>query len=164
MTEKVQSFLSYIRCELNHSAHTVSAYGRDLDGFVDFITGSRPEEFDPESVTSADVRAFVATLSQSGLSVRTIRRKLSAVRAFYCWLRRTHNSTANPADRIATARLPRQLPVFVKTDEINAVIDAPNYDSTDFESVRNRLMIDMFYSTGIRCSELMTLRDADVNT
>lgn len=159
-------FISYIRCELGYSAHTVAAYESDLGSFALFLTGGKLAEFEAESVTAADVRAFVARLSADGASPRTIRRKVSALRTFYTYLCRIDALNANPVERIATARIPRQLPVFVRSDELNRVIDDDGgaYDPADPDDVRNRLIIDMLYSTGIRCSELVSLRDAAVDT
>ncbi|MDE5901456.1 MAG: tyrosine-type recombinase/integrase [Muribaculaceae bacterium] len=158
-------FLNYIRCELGYSAHTVKAYESDIASFSGYLTGGNPGEFEPESVTTADVRAFVAQLSADGASARTVRRRVSALRTFYTYLCRMNVLQVNPVERIVTARAPRQLPVFVRTDEINAVIDDESgYDMADFEDVRDRLILDMLYSTGIRCSELISLRDVNVDT
>lgn len=158
-------FLNYIRCELGYSAHTVKAYESDLASFAGYLTGGKPDGFEPESVTTADVRAFVAQLSADGASARTVRRKVSALRTFYTYLCRMDVLQVNPVERIVTARAPRQLPVFVRTDEINAVIDDESgYDMSEFDDVRDRLILDMLYSTGIRCSELISLRDVNVDT
>lgn len=164
MNTYIESFLNYIRCELNHSVHTVSAYRSDLDAFATFISnGCGDNIFDPTLVSVADVRSFIADLSVRKYSSVSIHRKLSSIRAFFRYLCRMQIVSSNPADKITAGRLPRQLPVYIKSDEINFVIDAPVVNNEDFESLRDRLIINMLYSTGVRCSELLTLRDGAVN-
>lgn len=162
MTDYVKSFLEYIRCELNLSACTVSAYENDLTAWVDFSTAGKPDRFQPFDVTTADLRTWIAHLSSSGLSRVSIRRKVSALRSFYKFLCSRQGASVNPAAEIRTARPPKDLPVYVRPDELNAVIDS-GLDAMDFKDVSRELILSMFYSTGIRCSELMTLKDSDVN-
>lgn len=163
MNNDIRDFLDYARCELNLSAYTVSAYRGDLEDWAERETGGDPEALKPAEVTTADLRLWVADMSARGLSRRTIRRKVSAVRSFYRFLCSRRGAEANPAAELRTARPPKDLPVYVRPEELNPIIDADK-DADDFLSLRNELILTMFYSTGIRCSELMTLRDADVNT
>lgn len=163
MNEQIKSFLEYIRCELNLSACTVSAYTNDLTEWAKFSTNGHPEDLRPLDVTLSDLRVWVAHLGSSGMSRRTVKRKVSALRSFYRYLCARGGATSNPATELTIGRLPKELPVYVRPDELNEVIDS-GLDADDFKSVRNQLILMMFYSTGIRCSELMTLRDVDVNT
>lgn len=162
MSKQIESFLEYIRCELNLSACTVSAYGNDLREWADFATGGKPETLVPDDVTTGDLRTWIAHLSAQGMARRTIRRKVSALRSFYRYLCARCGATANPAAELRTARPAKELPVYVRADELNPIINA-GMDATDFEDVRNELILTMFYSTGIRCSELLTLKDNDVD-
>lgn len=162
MNKYIASFLEYTRCELNLSACTVSAYGSDLEAWADFATNGGVMELDPQSVTVSDLRLWLAEMARQGLSRRSIRRKVSALRSFYKWLCARHGAEFNPASELRTARPPRELPVYVNPGELNGIIDS-GLDGTDFEEVRNELIITMFYSTGIRCSELLNLRDCDIN-
>lgn len=158
----ISSFLAYTRCELNHSALTVSAYKRDLEQWAAFATGGHPERLDPMSVTTSDLRQWVARLAREGRSPRTVRRKIQALRALFGYLMRCHSLRSNPAADLDLARVDKPLPVFVRPDESRALLDA-ELDTTDFIAVRNRLVVDMLYSTGIRCSELTSLTDAGVD-
>lgn len=162
MSNQIQSFLEYIRCELNLSACTVLAYGEDLRGWADFATGGKPESLEPGSVTVSDLRTWVAHLSAQGMSRRTIRRKVSALRSFYRYLCARCGAESNPAAELRTARPPKELPVYVRAEELNTIINE-GLDASDFEDARNELILTMFYSTGIRCSELLTLRDTDID-
>ena len=162
MPRSIQSFLEYIRCELNLSACTVSAYANDLAQWADFATGGKPDELEPLSVTQADVRLWVASLSAAGLGARSIRRKVSALRSYYIYLCARCGASANPAAELRTARPPKELPVYIRPDELNERIDSA-LDATEFTELRNELILTMFYTTGIRCSELMNLRDCDID-
>lgn len=162
MTDYVKSFLEYIRCELNLSACTVSAYENDLTAWADFATGGKPEQLQPLDVTTADLRTWMAHLSASGVSRLTIRRKISALRSFFKYLCARHGAAVNPAAELRSARPPKDLPVYIRPDELNSVIDS-GLDASDFDAVSRELIVSMLYSTGIRCSELMNLKDADVN-
>ena len=162
MPKQIESFLEYIRCELNLSACTVSAYTDDLNAWAEFATDGKPETLRTDDVTVGDLRTWVASLSARGLSKRTIRRKVSALRSFYRYLCARCGATANPAAELRTARPPKELPVYVRPEELNAIIN-DGLDASDFESARNELILTMFYSTGIRCSELLTLKDSDID-
>lgn len=158
--EQIEKFLIYIRYELNHSAHTVLSYGGDLEQFADFMGGA----FSPEAVTADDVRAWVYDLSaRRKLSVRTVRRKVQSLRAFYRFLLKRGEVGQSPVDDVPMAKLPRPLPVFVREAKMDEVLDA-GFDRADFTQVRDRLIVAMLYETGIRRSELTGLSDADVDT
>lgn len=158
----ISSFLSYLQCELNYSAHTVDAYRRDLDEWSRFATSGHPEELDPLSVTASDLRLWVANLAARKLSPLTLRRKVQSLRAFYRYLMRCHGATVNPAADLTLAKAPRPLPVFVRQNEMQAVLD-DDADTSDFNTLRDRLIVLMFYSTGMRCSELTGLLTRDID-
>lgn len=164
----ISEFLSYSQCELALSELTVRSYGIDLRQWADFITGGKPQTFSPADITSADIRSWLAALGRSGISQRTIRRKLQSLRAFYTFMMRRHGLDANPAADIVLSRIPKNLPVFIRPREIAGVIDAENAregkSADDFEQIRNSLIILMFYSTGIRVSELISLLDVNIDT
>ncbi len=159
----IDSFLTYIRCELNLSAHTVDAYKRDLYQWADFATQSRPEILHPESVTTNDLRIWIASRSRQGDSARTIRRKVQALRAFFKYMMKRKGLQENPAMEITLAKTDRPLPVYVRQSETETILD-DNLDLNDFIQVRDRLIIMLIYETGLRCSEVMQLIDADVDT
>ncbi len=162
MKQSIESFLEYIRCELNLSACTVSAYSDDLGQWAEFATGGDPAALDPLSVTTSDLRLWISHLAASGLSARSIRRKVSALRSYYRYLCARCGAKSNPAAELRTARPPKELPVYIRPDELNEVIDS-GLEASEFEDLRNELILTMFYSTGIRCSELMNLRDCDID-
>lgn len=158
----VDKYLDYIRCELNLSVSTVLCYKQALTEWVEYITDGRCDEYEPMDVTVSDVRLWIAALADKGLAPRSLRLKLQALRAFYKYLCRYHGAKNNPAAELPLSKLDKPLPVFVRHSEMENLLEEES--GNDFESVRNRLILIMFYETGIRCSELMTLEDSKVNT
>ena len=159
----LNSFLTYIRCELNYSVHTVSSYKRDLEQWIEFATNGNPDELHTKDITSNDLRTWVAHLSKNGITARTIRRKVQSLRAFFRYLMQYHEHKDNPAANIAQTKLDKPLPSYIPQQEINTILDE-EWDKDDFEETRNRLIVLMLYSTGMRTTELETLLDANVNT
>lgn len=159
----LNSFLTYIRCELNFSAHTVLSYKTDLEQWRNYCTNGQIDDFSPLDITSSDLRQWISHLAAKNSSPRTTRRKIQAVRAFYNYLMRYHELKSNPATEITLAKIDKPLPIYIRPVETNKILSEA-WDHDDYIETRNRLIILMFYSTGIRCSELMTLLDANVNT
>lgn len=159
----IDAFRAYLTDELRSSDNTVMAYITDLEGWHDYLTSGGRRDFRPDDVTPSDIRMWVLTMSREGLSPRSVRRKMQAVRAFYRWMVRTGRMTASPAVSVPLPKLDKPLPVYVRPEETSAVIDAP-VDEESFDAVRDRLIIDMLYSTGMRCSELLTLADSAVDS
>lgn len=165
----IDSFTTYLRCELNSSVHTVLSYRRDISQWYSFAASAslsgcdiHTTEPDPSAVTLSDLRLWIAHLSSEGIGVRSVRRKIQALRAFYGYLNRRCGVSVNPAAELTPARLPKPLPVLIPTTDTARVLDA-ELDTDDFIAVRDRLIADMLYSTGMRESELVGLRDADVD-
>ncbi|MDE6099979.1 MAG: tyrosine-type recombinase/integrase [Paramuribaculum sp.] len=161
----ISKFLKYLLSEQGLSPLTVEAYGRDLRQWADYATGGGRYELRPETASLNDLRLWVASLSRQGVSPRTIRRKIQSLRGFYNYLMRIHGLADNPAAELTSPRPARSLPVYVRTEETLAMLDAEE-DLSDgsFEDVRNVLILELLYSTGLRCSELIGLRDCHVDT
>ena len=157
----VEDFLRYIRYELNLSACTVSAYEQDLKQLQQFLSPDE-NEFDPLSVTSGDLRAWIVNLDAHGIKARSIRRKEQAVRSFFQFLLKRGLVKSNPAAELELAKFKKPLPSYVRIDNMNALLDG-DIDETDFKLVRDRLIIMMLYETGIRRAELIGLKDVDID-
>lgn len=157
----IERFLQYHRLELNHSQLTVESYRRDAEQFARFLGGD--EEPDYSSVTTSDIRAWLVSRSAQGDCPRSLRRKLQALRSLFRFLIRQRVVTENPAQQIDLARLPKKLPHYIGTQQMDTLLDSP-VDNSDFEAVRNRLVVLMLYSTGIRRAELIGLLDSQVDT
>ncbi len=157
----VDDFLKYMRYELNLSACTVSAYRQDLKQLQQFLSPDE-EDFDPISVTTNDLRAWVVDLDTHGIKARSIRRKEQAARAFFRFLVKRGLVKANPAAELELAKFKKPLPSYVRVEVMDELLDS-DVDETDFKAVRDRLIVMMLYETGIRRAELIGLKDVDVD-
>lgn len=163
----INAFLTYLRCELSYSAHTVLSYGTDLRQFAGFITGGVPDRFDPASITTSDIRSWILSLADAKVSHRSIRRKVSAISSLFNYMMRHHGLKANPAAEITLAKVPKSLPVFVRPQEMEEILGPPATEETlpkAFLPLRDHLMVLTLYSTGIRRAELIGMLDRDVDT
>lgn len=159
--ERKESFLQYIRTEKRYSRHTVRSYQNDLDQFFVWL-GEYDPEVRPESVSSGDVRAWMVSLIEGGAAIATVHRKMSALRAFYRYLRKHGPGNADPMSGVRLPRKPKQLPVFVAEDALAKLLD--EYDFGDnFSGIRDRTIVEILYLTGMRRSELISLSDEDID-
>lgn len=159
----IDDFNTYIRCEQNVSAHTVVSYITDLRQWAHYATNGRPEELNAMDVSTSDLRQWVAQLSRNGISARSIKRKVAALNSFFRFLMKQHGLEQNPAADLVVARPKKALPSVIPAAQTKEVLDkAP--DPEDFREVRNHLIVEMLYETGMRASELATLKDSLVDT
>lgn len=158
----INGFLQYIRYEKNFSSHTVLSYRADLEEFCGFI-GIEVDEFDPEKVSADQVRDWVVMLMEAGRSARTIARKVSVLKSYWRYLLKNEITKVNPTLKVILPKTKKTLPVFFKDKEVAAVIHDP-FVPASFENVRDMLIIELFYLTGIRLSELIGIRDEDADT
>lgn len=156
----VESFLRYIRYEKNLSTHTVLSYKNDLFQFKTFLETLAPG-CELQQVTPEQVREWIASLAESGLSARSISRKVSSLRAFYRYLMAQSIVTGSPVKDVRVPKVRKKLPVYLRRDTMDELLDDVSYGD-DFEGVRDKLIIEMFYNTGIRRAELIGLKDDDV--
>jgi len=159
----VDEYIQYIRYEKNFSAHTVLAYRRDLEGFTDFLKESYGLN-DPSGVSTDMIRAWLMALMDQGMTPRTINRKLSCLKSYWRYLIRRELVGINPASRVPSPKTDKPLPVFLKEEEVTKARMLEGRKGHPFETVRDRLIIELFYQTGMRRSELIGLQDKDVDT
>ncbi len=160
----INEFLRYMEAERGASPLTVSAYRTDLKQWERFATDAGRYELHPDTATVSDLRLWIASLSRQGIGARSLRRKIQSLRSFFHFMMKRHGLKDNPASELALPRMPAELPVNIRPNETAALLDTAPDDPDDFLQVRNRLIIDILYSTGIRCSEIMNLLDAEVDT
>lgn len=159
---EIDDFLEGLELELRRSPHTVTAYGNDLRQFAAWLTGGRPEEFRADDVTTADIRAWLASMARAREKATTIRRKTQSLRAFYRYLLRSGSVDVNPAADIVLARTPKPLPKFVAAADMERLLaDAPPADNP--LALRDHLIVTLLYATGMRRAELAAVRDSDID-
>lgn len=162
MPRQIEDFLTYLSAELNYSPLTVEAYSRDIRSLAGYVTGGKEMEFDPVSIESGDIRAWVGQLARAGQSRRTLRRKLQSVRALYRYLMLVGKTDRNPAMDLAIAKPHDGLPSFIREEETNNLFDK-EYDCGNFIEVRDRLILLLLYSTGMRRAEIVGLLDRNID-
>ena len=155
-----ESFLGYIKSEKRYSRHTVIAYENDLKQFFSFLEEN--DVTNPVEVNSKTIRYWIVNLHENKIVPRSIHRKISTIRAFYKYLQKMEIRADNPAKLVNMPKIPKQLPTFVKENEMEILLDNIETE-TDFESVRNKLILELFYGTGMRLSELTGLKNTDIN-
>ncbi|MGB8491536.1 MAG: tyrosine-type recombinase/integrase [Bacteroidales bacterium] len=159
-----ESFLQYLQVEKRYSPHTLRSYRNDLDQFYNFQS-LQEGTFDPGSVSSQDIRSWIVSLlgnEKKRNSPVSVRRKISTLRVFFRYLRKEGVIKADPLEKVVLPKTKKRLPVFVSEESINGLLDGHDFGN-DFKGIRNRLVIEMLYLTGIRRSELTGLRDQDID-
>lgn len=156
-----ESFLKYLRFEKNYSDDTIVSYGTDLSKFEEYFK-TVDENLDFAAVDADIVRGWVLSLMEGGCTATTVNRKLSSLRSFYRYLLRQGVVSVDPLMKVTGPKKKKPLPVFVKDADMARLLDDTAFDA-GFEGVRDRLILEMFYETGIRRSELINLTDADVD-
>lgn len=156
-----ESFLEYLSLERNYSDKTVISYGTDIAKFEEYFKGL-DESLDFTAVDSDVVRSWVLKLMDEGYEAASVNRKLSSLRSFYRYLLRKKMVAADPTQKVAGLKRKKPLPVFVREADMDRLLDAADLGE-GFKAVRNRLIVEMFYETGMRLSELVGLNDGDVD-
>lgn len=158
-TLATEEFLSHLHVERRMSAHTLDAYRRDLDALTQWTQGQGIT--DVVGLHVEQLRAFIASEHRRGLSPKSLQRRLSACRSFYQWLLKHSRIAASPAAGLRAPKAPRKLPQVLDVDEAVQLVELP----TDVPlGVRDRAILELFYSSGLRLSELCALRWRDLDT
>jgi len=156
-----ESFLQYLKSEKRYSPHTLSSYENDLDKFLEFL-GSVGHTGDLTRVTAQDVRAWIVDMMDKGFSAVSVHRKISCLRGFYRYMIKQGMVDSNPLERVALPKRKKSLPVFVDEEALKILLDTFDFGD-DFKGLRNRMIIEMLYTTGMRRAELIGLRCDDVD-
>lgn len=160
--ELIEQFVRYLKQERGYSQHTIEAYQRDLQQFVNFYSEyANMVPLDIAKVNKLGIRHFLGMLSESGLEMTSIVRKLASLKAFFKYLARQGEVTSNPAAIVKSPKTKKRLPVILSEEQLAQVLDGSGED--DFVTLRNKAILELFYSTGIRLGELLTLNYGDIN-
>ncbi len=157
----ITEFLDYLTFQKRYSTHTIISYKNDLDGFFNFIY----KEYKIAAVNEVNpsiVRTWLASLKEKKLSSKTINRKISSLKAFFRYQLRLKKITVNPVATVASLKVSKRLPSFVEEKSIQTLLDHDYFPAT-FEGKTHYLIFELLYQTGIRRSELINLKEADID-
>lgn len=157
----INKFINYLQLEKKYSHHTVKAYERDIQSFLSFCL----ESYDDDNILSVNysqIRSWIVMLSESGLANRSINRKVSSLNTLFKFLIRTKQLEVNPLAKHRALKVAKKVQIPFSNSEILDVMELLQQDDS-FEGLRDRLIIELFYATGIRRSELINLKINDVD-
>lgn len=156
----VTDFIQYLKFEKRYSQHTIIAYQKDLLQFSEFAQEQFGELSDT-SITHFHVRTWLATLKDTGQIARTLNRKLSSLNSYYKYLLRQGHAKKNPVTLLHSQKLPERLPTYVKEQEVDLLLEEIQFDE-GFKGLTDRLICVMLYATGLRRSELLNLKESNI--
>ena len=156
----IERFIRYLQFEKRFSPNTVTAYKNDLDQFSQFLVSFQTELL---NVTHQHVRTWIVSLMDDGIEARTINRKISSLRSFYKFLQREDLIGNSPMIYVRAPKIPKRLPIVITEQKMDILLDAQDVFSNDFQGIRDRLIVELLYGTGMRLSELVNLSDHDIN-
>lgn len=155
------AFIEYLQFERNYSEGTVAYYKADILELQDFIK-EKIGDLTPSEVDAELIREWIISLMDKGLQASTINRKLSSIRSYFKFLLRKGEVEADPLRKVVAPKKRKALPVFLKESEMDRVLDDTDFGE-GFKGCRDRLIIEMFYVTGVRLAELIGLNDENVD-
>jgi integrase/recombinase XerC len=158
--ERLADFVQYLRFERRYSAHTITAYQKDIEQFRDYLS----KEFsltDLKDITHFHIRGWLAGMKGDKQAARTINRKISSLNSYYKYLRKSGLAEKNPVRLLHAQRLPERLPVYLKESETQHLLEEQEY-APGFEGATERLICELFYATGMRRNELQQLKEKDI--
>lgn len=157
----VKSFLQYIQYEKKYSSCTVFSYHNDICQFQSFL--SEHYSIEIENTQLKHIRGWILHLKGQNIESSSINRKLSALKSLFKFGLRNNYVKTNPCTKLQSLKTPKKLPVFFKTNELDNAIETEENAKNNFTGVRNNIILEILYQTGIRRAELIGLKDSDFN-
>ncbi|MEE0990421.1 MAG: tyrosine-type recombinase/integrase [Paludibacteraceae bacterium] len=157
----VKSFLQYIQYEKKYSSCTVFSYHNDICQFQSFLT--KNYSLPIEETQLKHIRNWILQLKSQNIESSSINRKLSALKSLFKFGLRNNLIKSNPCTKLQSLKTPKKLPVFFKTSELDNALESTDETKNDFSEIRNNIILEILYQTGIRRAELIGLKDSDFN-
>ena len=161
MRTATERFLRYLEVERNSSELTIKSYGEDLTALADYMAEVHGAEIRPADISVLDLRGYVAAMSEAGYASSSISRRLASTRSFFRHCQREGLVEKNPAKPLRNPRGERKLPHFLSTDELAKLLAAPS--KSDPLGLRDRAILEITYSAGLRVSEVVGINDGDLD-
>lgn len=159
MTQDIQNFIQYLHQVKQTSANTEVSYARDLKKMNQYL--SAQGIFTASEVTATSLNSYILFLEKAGRKPATISRSIASMKAFYHYMEKEHRLAADPSERLKAPKIEKKMPVILSTEEVNRLLGQPNGASP--KELRDKAMLELLYATGIRVSELISLKLWDVN-
>ncbi len=156
-----ESFIKYLQNEKRYSPHTIRSYMDDINQFISFC-GLNEDSFEPDKISHKKIRDWIVNLVNKEVSVRSVKRKISTLKSFYKYLLRDGIVSYNPVEKVLTPKAKKKLPSFINKKHMDILLDDIDFGN-DYKGKRNKLIIEVFYNTGIRLSELINLKTVNIN-
>lgn len=157
-----RSFLNYLEFEKRYSPHTLEAYQNDIQQFSDYLS-SVYQLYEVKETQAIHLRSWMVVLHENKLSNRSINRKISSLKSFFNFLRKRHGLTTNPIRKLVNPRVEKRLPIVVRKEHLDLLLNLQPEPRHKFESTRDALVLDVLYSCGLRRSELINIQLQDVD-
>jgi integrase/recombinase XerC len=158
----IQSFLDYLKYEKRYSVHTLTSYKTDLIDFIDFL-GLQFGGLELKDVNHSYIRSWMASKKENGLSAKSINRKISSLKSFFKYHLKTGSIDNTPMNRIISPKTGKRLPIFVQESEMKKLVETLNQSTDDWKSLNSKMLITIFYATGMRLSELIGLKEKQID-
>jgi integrase/recombinase XerC len=157
----IREFLNYINFQKRYSRHTIISYENDLTGFFDFIV-LQYSSFDLTEISASVIRSWLASLKENKISSKTINRKISTLKSFFKYQLKMNKIELNPISAIVSLKISKRLPSFVEQKDIDTLFRHIEFPDS-WEGKTNRLLLMVFYQTGIRLSELINIKESHID-
>jgi len=154
-------FFQYLKSEKRYSVHTITAYEKDIEQFFSFLSNAYQLD-DAGKINYLQIRSWIVSLMEQQITPRSINRKISTLKSYYKFLLRENVVTENPMLKVLSPKQSKKLPAFIGIDKMNTMLDSTEFGD-NFEGKRNKLILELFYQTGIRRAELVNLKQTDVD-
>jgi integrase/recombinase XerC len=157
----VRRFLAHLQYEKRYSAHTLRAYEADLEQFFNYL-GVEYQIAAPSDISHFQIRSWIVSLIDAGVTPRSVNRKITTLKSFFRFLLREKLLDQSPMAKIQSPKVPKKLPVFIDENRMQELFDSVEFEP-GFPGLRDRTMLELFYGTGMRLSELVNLSQTDVS-
>ncbi len=159
---EIQSFLDYLTYEKRYSSNTIISYENDLKDFFDYIK-SIYKKIKLEEITHSFIRSWLANLKEKKLSSKSINRKISTLRSFFRYSLKNGIIENTPMANVVAPKIGKRLPVFVKEEDTKRLVETLNHFTEDWKTLNAKMIITLFYNTGMRLSELINLKEKNLD-
>ena len=160
--QSIQSYLDYLKYEKRYSIHTITSYQTDLVNFIDFLElqfgGSSLE-----GVNHNFIRSWLAHLKEKGLTAKSLNRKISSLKSFFKYQLKIGAIETTPMAKVISPKIGSRLPVFIKEEDTKKLVEGLSQSTEDWKTLNAKMLITIFYATGMRLSELINLKDRQVD-